>query len=732
MMLFVCLIFEVTPFGNGTFLTGDLNGQYINYFAQIRNAFLEGNGMFYSLYKGLGGGMLGIISYYASSPFVLLYVLCNPVNYDILTTLVVCLKVIFISTSMAFFLHKKFKAGGYKIIIPSLAFGFCGYVFIYMQNFMWHDVLILLPLLLYGVDVLIEKKKPFIYAIVLFVMVFANFYIAYMACIFTVLYFLYSLALLPNINKKDAMAHMVRFGAASLLGGLLSAFLFIPALADITANKGVGEGFSLQFTAQFTLFEFLAQLFPFSFNWNFLEYGLPNVSSGIAIIIFALAFFFAKGISKKQKILSFAVLFILFLSMFSTDLMLVFHGLTAPVWFSHRHAFLFVFWLCFLAANALINGKFERKSIIAVCACTIALLVIRYITPQIIFVFTRFLICAIISVLTLLLFALHKKIKRFWVFGITALLIGELLLSVYYTNFQFEKYPADAYNNFVNDGTYLVEQIEKREGTDDLRIEKNYFRSLNDSFLLNYHGVIHFGSTQDGNATEYIRHLNVYNTFTAQADEKNGANIFALSLLGIKYMLINEENYMPEGLEKTDIEKGGISVWENPYAFELAFMLPQSESGYTVPYKYNKQYLNDVFTLLKHGAFEGELYEENGDINLQSLETLTAQLLEQSAQVNFTRGEVHAHINAQNDGVLFVSIPYSENLSITVNGENVSGTEVFTTQLGVPVLKGENEIIITYKPPLLYEGLIVSIISALLLGLWWLFDKKEKHKSVNI
>ncbi len=728
MMLFICLVFRVTPFGNGTFLTGDLNGQYINYFAQIRNAFLEGNGMLYSLYKSLGGGMLGIISYYASSPFVLLYVLCNPVNYDILTTLVVCLKVILISTSMAFYLHKKFKAGGDKIIIPALAFGFCSYVFVYMQNFMWHDVLILLPLLLYGVDVLIEKKKPFIYAIVLFVMVFANFYIAFMACIFTVLYFLYSLALLPSLTKKDALLHIVRFGASSLLGGLLSAFLFIPALADITANKNVGGGFSLKFTAEFTVFEFLSQLFPFSFNWNFLDSDLPNISSGIVVVIFALAFFFAKGIGKKQKILSFAILVFLFLSMFSTDLMLMFHGLTAPVWFSHRHAFLFVFWLCFLAANALINGTFERKSIIAVCVLTLALLAIRYITPQVIFVFTRFLICAFISVIALLIFALNKKFKRFWVYGLTLLLIGELLLNTYYTHYQFEKYPADVYKSFVSDGTYLVEQIEKREGTDDLRIEKNYFRSLNDSFLLNYYGVIHFGSTQDGNATEYINHLNVYNTFTAQADEKNGANIFACSLLGIKYMLINEDNFIPTGLVKTDIESGGISVWENPYAFELGFMLPQSESGFTIEYEDNKQYLSDVFTMLKNGAFEGELYEQSGEINLSSLEKLTALLKEQSAQVNFTRGEVHAQINAQNDGVLFVCIPYSENLNITVNGENVNGTEVFTSQLGVPVFKGENEIVITYEPPLLYTGLTVSIISALLLGLWWLLEKRKNAK----
>ncbi len=41
MMAAVCLIFGMTPFGNNTFLTGDLNGIYINFYAQMRAAFLQ-------------------------------------------------------------------------------------------------------------------------------------------------------------------------------------------------------------------------------------------------------------------------------------------------------------------------------------------------------------------------------------------------------------------------------------------------------------------------------------------------------------------------------------------------------------------------------------------------------------------------------------------------------------------------------------------------------------------
>ncbi len=725
-MLAICVIFNITPFGDNTFLTGDLNGQYISYFAQVRNAIIDGEGLLYSNYKTIGGPMVGIIAYYTASPFVLLYVIVNPLFYPLLTTFVIFAKVILLCVCMAFFLAKKLQSKSNIIILFSLCYGFCGYVFVYMQNFMWHDVLILLPLLCYGVDILIKKQSPFLYAFLLFLAVFVNFYIAYMVCLFLVAYFLYSLFILPNLNKKQAFFHCVRFGFASLLGGLSSAVLLLPALNNISQSKEIGAQFALQFSGQFSPLEFLTRLFPFAFYWPNLINDLPNVYAGIITVMLSVAFFFVKGISKRQKIAALVVLAFLFLSMYSTDLMLIFHGFTAPVWFTHRHAFLFVFWLLFLATTAFVKGEICKKTIAVISAVTLLLLIIRAITVQEVYTTNRllFTIALCTGLIALLFFSL--KYKKIAVLGLIVLTGAELFVNTYYAYTQFEQYTQSDYENFYNDNTHIVNEIYKHEQNDDFRIEKNYFRSLNDPFLINYYGLSHFGSTQDNNAYDFLSNLSAYEINDNLKWVDNG-NVFTQSLLGVKYLLINEDYPIVQGFEKTNLQHNDIYVYENPYVFSLAFMLPYESSinaSYGVPFENTQQFTEDIFNILKADSFKGELYDENGNVNLDVLAQLSENINSQSATLDFTRGGISAQINAKQDGVLYISVPYNEHFNISVNGQKTAGITVFETQLGVPVSQGENIIEVSYTMPQKNIGLFVSAISILALIAWYICKKR--------
>ncbi len=760
-MLAICLVFQMAPFGDGTFLTGDLNGQYINYFAQTRNAFIENNGMDYSLYKSLGGNMTGIIAYYAASPFVLLYVLINPVHYGTLTTFVVCAKVILMCCTMAFFLSKKLTSNSNKIILIALSYGFSGYVFVYMQNFMWHDVLILLPVICYGIDVLIETKKPYIYCITLAMAVFVNFYIAYMVCLFIILYFLYNIILMRkdknkigviltrnlkiSINKETTW-HFLRFAAASLIGGLISACLLFPALANIKASKGIGLSAELYLTTEFSLVQFLARLLPFGFFHPNLVNDLPNVYAGTLTLILLLCFFAAKNIEKKHKIVAGSVLFVLFISMFSTDVMLVFHGFAPPVWFTHRHAFLFVFWGCYLAAIAFVKGKYNLKTLgfALLCMCVIFAARISFEEP----VYTQnrllFTLC-IVFVLFTVLFYVNKTPKKahkiLCAVVICTVLCGEILVNTYYIQRQFELYPNSVYVQFVKDNTAVVNEAElanakksaeAEQSGGDFRIEKTYARSLNDSFLLNYYGVSHFGSTQDNNAADFLYNLGVIEG-TAVLYNSEMTNIFADSILGIKYLMDDGEGVIPHGyVEVEEFDTNNITVYENPYVFPLAFLLPTENNDYNSEYTNKDTFTQNVYTALKHGDINDSLYLENGDINLDSLAQLSAQIRENSADVDFLRGEVNASVTAKESALLFMSIPYSESLNITVNGKKVLPEIVFNSQLGVPVQEGENIITITYDTPGKAAGIAVSIFSSALLLLWFGYKfSKRGHKNVS-
>ena len=62
------------PFGDGTLLTGDLNGLYVNYITDMWRRVRQG-GFGYSFSKLAGGSTLGLFAYYMNSPFNLLYLL---------------------------------------------------------------------------------------------------------------------------------------------------------------------------------------------------------------------------------------------------------------------------------------------------------------------------------------------------------------------------------------------------------------------------------------------------------------------------------------------------------------------------------------------------------------------------------------------------------------------------------------------------------------------------------
>ncbi len=202
-------------------------------------------------------------------------------------------------------------------------------------------------------------------------------------------------------------------------------------------------------------------------------------------------------------------------------------------------------------------------------------------------------------------------------------------------------------------------------------------------------------------------------------------NVFSDSMVGIKYLLVNEANPIPHGYVKTNIEINGYFVYENPYAFPISFMLPNENADYNTNFTQKDTFVENVYTALKNNEFEGEFYTQEGKINLESIETLSKQLNDSAAEIDMRRGEVNANINAENNGLLFFSIPYSEYLHVTVNSQKVQIEEVFNSQLAVPVTKGNNTIKITYNTPMKIQGIVVSLLSACMLLAWYIKSKKQ-------
>src|SRR5690606_22296346 len=96
--------------------------------------------------------------------------------------LILILKVGFAGLTMFSYLKNKYNKGK-TLYIFSSSYALMGYIVVYYFNIMWLDAIYLAPLIMLGIDKIIEGKKSWLYGISLCLAIFSNYYIGYMLCI---------------------------------------------------------------------------------------------------------------------------------------------------------------------------------------------------------------------------------------------------------------------------------------------------------------------------------------------------------------------------------------------------------------------------------------------------------------------------------------------------------------------------------------------------------------------
>ncbi len=74
---------------------------------------------------------------------------------------------------------------------------------------------------------------------------------------------------------------------------------------------------------------------------------------------------------------------------------------------------------------------------------------------------------------------------------------------------------------------------------------------------------------------------------------------------------------------------------------------------------------------------------------------------------------------ATRDGILFLSVPYSEGWSARVDGRPVRPLRVNTAFTGIPLAPGTHSVSLTYETPWLREGLALSFVAVAVLAALW-------------
>ena len=564
LVLAVYALLGFAPFGDGTLLTGDLNGLYVNYITDMWRRVRQG-GFFYSFAKLCGGSTLGLFAYYMNSPFNLLYLLFPVRAIPWVVQLVFALRTACTGAACCFYLQRHTGSAGRLLPFLSLGYSLCAFCVVYSQNILWMDVVMLAPLLLWAVEALAETGRHWPLTLLVFACTLFNFYTAWAVCLFSVLYFFWFWLRRPRAG--GLLRRLGLFAGSGALGAGLALGLLLPALLEVEQSKGSLFALDFSLTPNYPLWQLPYRLFFGNFFWSDVTGTLPNLYCGTVTAALVLLFFTGAR-PRREKLAAGALLALLALCSWVRGLDLVWHGFKEPVWFPCRYSFLISLFLVLLAALALAGPPPSRRAL-AWAAALGAIWCAGYPLAA----GQDASACKLAAAGALLLGTLAAAALRGRGAGarraaavlLALLLAGDLGANTVLALRKFESYTRSGFEQFYDRNTEAVAAIRAQDGG-AYRIEKNFRRTLNDPMLLGYWGISHYSSTKASSAKELLESLGYVNSSIYGW----GSTGVADSLLGIRYLYSDGSRPVPGHYRPLDTGTA-LAVYENPTALPLAY-----------------------------------------------------------------------------------------------------------------------------------------------------------------
>ncbi|MDR0314700.1 MAG: YfhO family protein, partial [Oscillospiraceae bacterium] len=278
-MIVVYLSYGIIPFGEHTVLRMDLYHQYGPLFAELYDRLTGFDSLIYSWTTGGGGSFLGAFYNYLSSPLSIFILAFGHIGNPESISFLILIKAALASAAFTYYLKKsdEFSKHNATTAAFGVLYAFCGFFIAYYWNVMWLDAMYMLPLVVLGIERIINKGKPMLYSISLAITLFANFYLGFMVCIFCLLYAVmyyfgkYSIKSkfvpLENGQKQNVISALknsrlltsvFKFIGSSFLAILLCAVSLLPVFYILQFSSATSGNFPQEMSSYFKIFDFLA------------------------------------------------------------------------------------------------------------------------------------------------------------------------------------------------------------------------------------------------------------------------------------------------------------------------------------------------------------------------------------------------------------------------------------------------------------------------------------------
>jgi hypothetical protein len=103
-------------------------------------------------------------------------------------------------------------------------------------------------------------------------------------------------------------------------------------------------------------------------------------------------------------------------------------------------------------------------------------------------------------------------------------------------------------------------------------------------------------------------------------------------------------------------------------------------------------------------------------LNYNAYENMVATLADEQLEVtSYDSTHLNGTITAKEDGIMLLTVPYSEGWTATVDGAEAEIIPIDDALMGIRLNAGTHEIRLTYTPPLFKEGLAVTVVSVIVI-----------------
>ena len=586
-------VFSIYPFGDSLYLRMDCYHQYLPFVKEFWRRMHNGEGLFFAWENGLGVNYWAHYAYYLTSITNIFTLLVPEKFIPEAVEAGMVLKGALAGVSFLYYMQSRFHKKEIVQIPFALFYALSAFFLAYSCNIMWPDVYLLFPLLMLGTERIAKGGSAKLYGIALVFSIYANFYIAAIAGIAIVLYFIANMIIYAE--QGDFLRKIGRFMLSTVLACMIGAVILLPVYLCLKATAAGESSFPQEWTAYFPFYELYERMLVNATTIQNDSY-LPNIYSSLLALFFLPLYFCNRKIALKRKITKgILVLFLLFSFQWNV-FAYVWHGLHFPNSFPARHSFFFVFLMVSMAYECFRKRAYiHRAAVVISSTILLSLCIILGILlsrDNMLNLITTYMCSVLILAVYGVIFFTERKMKENFFKG---LFISVTLLEILSNTFATGINSVVVRSEYVQDDDVMQEALSYLSVIDHrfYRVEELDRRFMNEAAWDGYNGASYFSSTASGGVLRFYDAMGM--RYSTVAYSYQGAVLPVTSILGIKYLISDTDEPIGPTFTKiaevgdhtgvhlsgtgnksadTDLDDTVLRVYENKYPLSIGFGIP--------------------------------------------------------------------------------------------------------------------------------------------------------------